>query len=468
MFSRFKKKPAPVEQKKPKSAFSTDVFSQAAGGGEQFITELPQPTLSGVTMDSNLDGSIPDFKGGAVYGIPDSQGMWYASQGFIGYPMCALIAKHWLVDKACGMPARDAIRQGYNIDCDHAETIELLRKRDSKMKVNKHMRDLIHFGRVFGGRVAIFVVESTDPDYYVKPFNLDGVTPNSYKGISQVDPSWVTPDLTSDNLSDPASLNFYEPTYYWIGQRRYHKSHLHVFAPYPVPDLMKQTYNFFGVSVPERIYERVYAAERTANEAPQLAMTKRLLTMGVPGLEMVDKHSLALNLQDFMSLRDNFGVHVSDGETTFNQFDTALADLDTTIMTQYQLVAAGANVPATKLLGTTPKGFNSSGEYEEAVYREELESIQTNDLEPLLERHYRILAKSMGLGDHELSIQWNPLDSPTAKEYAEINEIKARTAAAYYNTGAIDGHDIREQLKLDKESDFFGVEVDEDEDYEPQ
>ncbi len=35
-------------------------------------------------------------------------------------------------------------------------------------------------------------------------------------------------------------------------------------------------YNYFGVSVPERIYERVYASERTANEAPQLAMTKRL------------------------------------------------------------------------------------------------------------------------------------------------------------------------------------------------
>ena len=57
-------------------------------------------------------------------------------------------------------------------------------------------------------------------------------------------------------------------------------------------------------------------------------------------------------------------------------------------MSQYQLVAAAANVPATKLLGTTPKGFNATGEYEEASYHEELESIQANDLSRLLARHH--------------------------------------------------------------------------------
>ena len=30
-------------------------------------------------------------------------------------------------------------------------------------------------------------------------------------------------------------------------------------------------------------------------------------------------------------------------------------------MTQYQLAASVANVPATKLLGTQPKGFNATG-----------------------------------------------------------------------------------------------------------
>ena len=61
---------------------------------------------------------------------------------------------------------------------------------------------------------------------------------------------------------------------------------------------------------------------------------------------------------EWAGLRDNYGVKVIDKDAEdLTQFDTGLADLDVTIMTQYQLVAAIAGVPATKLLGTTPKGF---------------------------------------------------------------------------------------------------------------
>ncbi|HEI8522061.1 TPA: DUF1073 domain-containing protein, partial [Proteus mirabilis] len=132
-----------------------------------------------------------------------------------------------------------------------------------------------------------------------------------------------------------------------------------------------------------------------------------------------------------------------------------------TIMTQYQLVASASNVPATKLLGTTPKGFNSTGEYEEANYREELESIQSNDLEELLQRHYDMLMRSDGLPVTEISITWAPLDSPTAVESADIELKEAQTDVALASTGAIDGLDIRKKLASNKESSYYGIEVNE-------
>ena len=42
---------------------------------------------------------------------------------------------------------------------------------------------------------------------------------------------------------------------------------------------MKPAYLYGGLPVPQLISERVYAAERTANEAPMLAMTKRLTVL---------------------------------------------------------------------------------------------------------------------------------------------------------------------------------------------
>ena len=447
-----------------RSAFTTDLYSALAKENGFNGLDLPQPVINGVGMDS-IDSSVPSFKGEQVYGVPESQAAWYASQMFIGNNMCAVIAKHWLVDKACNMPARDAIRQGYDIDCDNDDDRAIskkLRKRDRKYRISHQLKELVHFGRVYGGRLALFVVETSNPkEWYENPFNLDGVTKGMYKGIKQIDPQWVTPDLTDSNIQDPASMDFYEPTYYVIGGRKYHKSHFIKFVPFPVPNVLKPLYNYFGVSVPERIYERVYASERTANEAPQLAMTKRLLTIGMADPQGADKGTIQENMIYFMEMRDNYGVQVMGSEDVAQQFDTSLADLDATIMTQYQLVAAGANVPATKLLGTTPKGFNATGEYEESNYREELESIQSNDLDELLQRHYDILLRSEGLDVVELSITWAPLDSPTAAESADIELKEAQTDAALAATGAIDGLDIRKKIASDKESSYYGIEVNE-------
>lgn len=452
-FWRKKKQSEPV---KAKSVFTTDPPAMKEKPAVQ-VFEWEQPDVPGA-QDSSIDGTVPAFKGGYGYGMPEAQVSWYASQGFIGYTMMTYIAKHWLVDKAITMPARDAIRQGYQVDCDHDDVIRQITERSKDRDVNKVMREFIQTGRRMGGAAALFVVESTDPDYYEKPFNMDGVAEGSYKGIKIIDPSWTMPDLTAANVQDPASLDFYNPSFYLIGTRRYHRSHFCFYIPYPVANMAKHTYRYFGVSVPERIYERVYAAERTANEAPELALTKRLLTMGVPGLGDADKATVASNMAYFIEMRNNYGVQVSDEGTAFQQFDTSLADLDSVIMTQYQLVAAGAEIPATKLLETTPKGFNATGESEAENYRVALESIQTNDLEPLLNRHYDMTCKSMGLGDHDIKIVWNPLDSPTAAEYAAINLSKAQAAQAYVGIGAIDGEDVRKQLQQDKESDFYGLE----------
>ncbi|WP_311753229.1 DUF1073 domain-containing protein [Proteus columbae] len=460
----FSKKKIEIKKVTKRSAFSTHLYSSLVPNNDFKGLDLPQPIINGVAMDS-IDSYVPSFKGEQVYGVPEAQASWYASQMFIGNNMCAVIAKHWLVDKACNMPARDAIRQGYDIDCDNDDDRAIskkLRKRDKKYRITHQLKELVHFGRVYGGRLALFVVETSNPkEWYENPFNIDGVTKGMYKGIKQIDPQWVTADLTDANVQDPACMDFYEPTYYVIGGRKYHKSHFIKFVPFPVPNVLKPLYNYFGVSVPERIYERVYASERTANEAPQLAMTKRLLTIGMADVEGMDELTIRQNILEFIEMRDNYGVQTVGKEDVVQQFDTSLADLDATIMTQYQLVASASNVPATKLLGTTPKGFNSTGEYEEANYREELESIQSNDLEELLQRHYDMLMRSEGLPVTEISITWAPLDSPTAVESADIELKQAQADSAYATTGAIDGLDIRKKLASDKASSYYGIEVNE-------
>ena len=343
-------------------------------------------------LGTGIDKGFYNMSGGSP--VPLAESGWYAAQSFIGYQMCAVLAQHWFIDKACTMPARDAIRNGWDITRDDGEKLDSkvlneLRKFEKRFKLQENCVEAVRKCRMFGVRVVLFEVNSLDPDYYTKPFNPDGITPGSYKGISQVDPYWITPELDFDAAANPASKFFYEPTYWRINAKRYHRSHLVILKTCEVPDVLKPAYYFGGVPLPQRLYERVYAAERTTNEGPQLALTKRLTV--IEGVDMAAAAAnptlLTQNIARMAYFRDNYGVHLLGGTEKLNQQDTALGDVDVVIMTQWQLACAIAEVPSTKMLGTMPKGFNATGEYEESSYHESLESVQEHDMKPIIERH---------------------------------------------------------------------------------
>ena len=192
-----------------------------------------------------------------------------------------------------------------------------------------------------------------------------------------------------------------------------------------------------------------------------LALTKRTTAIHTDiAKAMMNLAKFEEKIALWVHYRDNYGIKVLDVEETMEQFDTALGELDAVIMSQYQLVAAASEVPATKLLGTTPKGFNSTGEYDESSYHEMLESIQENDLTRLVDRHHELAIKSeISPGaPFPVEISWKPLDTPTAAELADINQKKAATGQALSASGAIDGVDERNRLINDPDSGYANIE----------
>lgn len=395
---------------------------------------------------------------------------WYAQQGFIGYQACALIAQHWLVDKACSMPGRDAIRNGYEVQtADGAEltpeVLDALSKADIKYGLKRNCVEFVRNTNIFGIRICImeFDLEKIgDELFYEKPFDPDSITEGSYLGISQVDPYWTAPLLGSKSSGSPAYRDFYVPEYWIISGRKYHKSHLIVGKTDEPADVLKPTYVFGGIPLTQKIYERIYAAERTANEAPLLAMTKRTTAIHVDLKKaLLNQGAFDERIAQWVGYRDNQGVRVLGTEETMEQIDTSLADLDAVIMSQYQLVAAIGEVPATKLLGTSPKGFGASGEYELASYHERLETIQEST-SPLVDRHHMCVIRSEIM--HKFSMKvfatevvWKPVDSMSAEKLANVNKTKADTGLVLIQAGAISADDERQRVRNDKESGYTGL-----------
>ena len=422
-----------------------------------------------------MDGSIQQAKMLASSNgfLPIQQIEYYAAQGFIGWQMCAILAQNWLIQKACGMPGQDAVRHGWEHTVNDGTKLDekvlpKLRYYDDLFKIKKNCEEHMYFARVFGIRHTLFLVDHPEGDaYYERPFNPDSVTAGKYTGMTQIDPYWLAPVLDGEAAADPKSKHFYEPTWWIVNGKRIHRTHFVISRNLSdVADILKPSYFYGGIPTTQKIYERVYASERTANEAPLLMMSKRLITLTMDITQaMANWELFTEKMGQWSQLMNNFGVKVLGENETAELQDTALDGTDETIMTQYQLVAATAQVPVTKLLGTTPKGFNATGEYDAKSYHEFLETIQKNELTPLVNRHNLLVMRSFICPEFGVSkevtieTQWAPTDSPTAKEQAEINKTKADTDKTLSDAGALDGLAIQQRLINDPDSGYNGMEL---------
>lgn len=434
----------------------------------------PAPRMTGVEYATDSDDwDTPSLKQVWLQNasiVPTSQWAWYAAQSFIGYQMCAVLSQHWLVDRACSLQAEDATRVPYEITAadDDAEVpdgvFEYMAKLDKRFSVKENAKEFVRHCNIYGIRIALFLIDGVD---YELPFNPDGIKPGSYKGISQVDPYWITPELDLQAASDTSSVHFYEPTWWRINGKRYHRSHLVIIKTNDVPDVLKPTYYYGGIPLPQQIYERVYAAERTANEAPQLALTKRTRTIEGANLEAGagQQSQITQRLGELVAMQDNYGINVFGGTEKLVQQDISLADFAELIAGQYQIVAAIGRYTFTKLMGTSPKGMDATGEFEEAQYHETLEGVNEHKVRPLLERHHLCCMRSYVVPKFKLSapiettVVFDKLDAETGKERAERQKIEAERDKAYADAGALDGYDIRDRLTRDDESGYTGIKT---------
>ena len=393
-------------------------------------------------------------------GIPDDMLKWFGNQSFIGFSSCMVLAQQWLINSACEIPVKDALRAGYDISASDTlddGTLKKIKAFDKQLGINAKLLNFGKFARIFGYRIAIIKVETDNDKHYEQPFNIDGVTKGSYKGIALVDPYYCAPQLGANGF-DPASLDFYEPEYWMIQGKKYHKSHCIVYRHCDVPALLRPAYLYGGISLVQQIFEKVYSAEMAGNEANMLLMTKRLNVMqGDVEAAMMDQVAFDEKMEFFRTYRDNHGYQLIGTDDTMQQFETALAEVTNVIAQKYQMVAAVARMPTNILMQTPLEGFGSSGDSELKVYHGMLETFQGEALTPLLERHYECVIRSLGIAPFDFDIAWRPIESLSAVEKAGVNLTKAQTDDIYITNGSVLPEDINGKLRADKDSGYHDI-----------
>lgn len=427
-----------------------------------FSQLIPKRNGKAVAMDSAVCRC--NFRG---EDIPEDILKFYGSHFFIGWQACALLRQNPYIDKACTIPAQDAIAPDYKIsyventddetqDNDNERLAELKSISDKDYNIKEVCYRANVDKKTFGISLVVPVIDGVN---YEKPYNIDAVKEGAYKGMTVVEPYWTAPQLDQNAVSNPINTGFQEPTWWRMPNGTLvHKSWCIKRCNSELPDILKPTYYYGGVPLTQKIYERVYAAEKVANEAPLLALTKRMLIVDANIDNLVTNECEArekINLAQYY--RDNFSMWFKNPEDQVQQIDTSLTDFDSLVMTQYQLVAAIAEMPATKLLKTQPKGFNATGEYEQKDYVQSLQTIQEQDFLPILKMHYELLSKSYYGKAIDLAIVFNAVDTPSEKEVAEVAKIWSDVDSNYISAGVMSGEEVRDIRRSQDDSPYSAL-----------
>lgn len=394
---------------------------------------------------------------------------FFSKFGFIGWQQCALLAQHWLISNACSIPAKDAIRNGWIntfADADKEETTgedkekeqkflnELNETTNNKFKLSEKAIQWITKYNIFGIGIALPKIDGID---YTKPYNPDGIKKGSFKGITIMDPYWLTPQFDEETMVDPTNPNFYKPTHYLTAKGdKIHASHFIIIRRKEVPDILKPSYYFGGIPLTQEIYERVYAAEKSANEQPLLLLTKRLNGWKVDlQAFFANPKEYEQRIKNFTDKRDNQGVLLIDHEDDMFQIDTSLSDLDPVVMSQYKLVAAVARIPVDKLFELNPSGtLSNSGDFNIKNYTQDLNTIQNDLYKPFIDRINEIVMRSYYDRKDKIAIIFNPTDNPTAQEQATNVKTEVDTLQALIGNNVITTEEARQKLISDKRNGF--------------
>ena len=422
----------------------------------------------------NRQGYYAGLEGGGFSMLPDPLLRFpinprvlkhFQSRIWITYTGCAVIATHEIVNRACAIPAEDAIAHGYKVVCaspehqrnsehDTAEAQFLVdvKKAADKMGLNEACVRLDYKKKVFGVGIAIPWVEFKE-DYmsptgkdkgikysYADEYDPKAIKKGSFKGFAVVDPHWLTYQWDQESRTDPSSPHFLEPTWIKVKNKRIHRSWIIRVVNSELPDIFKPVYLYGGLSLTQMIYERVWCADKLANEAPLLAMTKRLLIADGNLDQMIaDSRHTNKFFNAINYFRDNFSIFVKKPSSNVTQLDTSLSELTPLTMSQYQLVAAIAQIPVTKLLKNVPSGLQATGQYEWDDYAQSLKAIQTNEYGPLCRMFFELYCASNypEKEDMRLDVEWNPIDVPDEKEVAQMSSQTAQYVSHLINTGLI-------------------------------
>ena len=281
------------------------------------------------------------------------------------------------------------------------------------------------------------------------------------KALRTVEAVWCYP--TNYDSNDPLKGNWYKPHEWYVQSKIVHSSRLFTIIARPVPDLLKPTYSFGGLSLSQIAmpYVTNWLETRQAVNDIIVSFSVFVLSTNLAASVQADGQEMLNRAELFNLVRSNKGLMMIDKETeAFQNVSASLAGLHELQAQAQEHMASVSHIPIVKLLGIQPAGLNASSEGEIRSFYDWIGSFQEFTMrEPLHALVGLVMLSLWGEVDHSITFKFKPLWSLDEKGAAEVQKIKADTDAVLIEAGAITNAESRQRIADDANSGYDNIDA---------
>jgi len=312
----------------------------------------------------------------------------------------------WLPRKIVDLPAKDATSKWRTWANDAAWAVE------QRLQVRRRVLAALTSARLFGG-AAIFI--DTGSATLTNPLG-EGETVQRLVVLQRNQVQLPLPD-SADPLAPIGDICR-------VGEREIHKSRLVRFYGNRVPGD-----DDWADSVINACYDAVRNADGVSANVASMVFEAKIDIFKVPGLldgladrGFEDRVMRRMQLAQFGKSTTN--ALVMDAEEDFQQKQLNFGGLSDLQMTMLQIVAGASGIPATRLLGRSASGLNSTGDNEIREYYDTIRGEQELVIGPAMHELDMAIAREIGepAPDYEWMSLWQMDD-------AQIADIRSKNAA---------------------------------------
>ena len=358
----------------------------------------------------------------------------------LSYAECAFLASDSIINNAITKYSNEILRKGGNIVLDiedkeaEARLKEYLEKRLKKLGFFEALRELINTSLIYGGAFLFIDVDTQDlsePIYLKKEI----FTQNKIKALRVVPPYLC--GACEVETANPLNKDFMKPMKWVVSgnSQAVHYTRLLGLSIFEAPLMLKPLYNFLGISLCQFMKNYVSSADIARQSLSDMLLRFKS--------EIIKSDLIKINPQEAIArgkainkLKNNNALILLTKDEDYIQSITPLSGLDKLIAQLQENVAVSARMPAVKLLGLTPSGFNATGDFDLNSYYDEIMSLQNVIIKPLIERVLKMLCLEFN-SDVMPSYEFEPLGKVTKLDEANITNLQADFINKLIQSGVI-------------------------------